>query len=40
MSGPHCNPSAREMLKRKNDETSQPKNTVWKGLEKFKDLDN
>ena len=40
MSGPHCNPSARELLKRMNDEKNQQQNPVWKGLEKFKDLDN
>jgi uncharacterized metal-binding protein YceD (DUF177 family) len=40
MSGPDCNPSAREMLKRMNDENSRQQNPVWKGLEKFKDLDN
>ena len=40
MSGPYCNPAAKEILKKMNDETNQPKNTVWKGLEKFKDLDN
>ena len=40
MSGPHCNPSAREMLNKINDENNQQQNPVWKGLEKFKDLDN
>jgi uncharacterized metal-binding protein YceD (DUF177 family) len=40
MSGPYCNPSARELLKRMNDEKNQQQNPVWKGLEKFKDLDN
>jgi uncharacterized metal-binding protein YceD (DUF177 family) len=40
MSGPYCNASAREMLKRMNDENSGQQNPVWKGLEKFKDLDN
>jgi len=40
MSGPHCNPSARDMLKKINDEINQQQNPVWKGLEKFKDLDN
>jgi len=40
MSGPYCNPSARDLLKRMNDESSNQQNPVWKGLEKFKDLDN
>jgi uncharacterized metal-binding protein YceD (DUF177 family) len=40
MSGPHCNPTAKELLKRLDDEKNQQQNTVWKGLEKFKDLDN
>jgi uncharacterized metal-binding protein YceD (DUF177 family) len=33
MSGPYCNPAAKEILEKMNDETNQPKNTVWKGLE-------
>lgn len=39
--GPHCNPAALEMLKKL--ETKEPEknsNPIWKGLEKFKDLDN
>jgi uncharacterized metal-binding protein YceD (DUF177 family) len=40
MSGPHCNPSAQELLKRINDESGNQQNPLWKGLEKFKDLDN
>jgi uncharacterized metal-binding protein YceD (DUF177 family) len=40
MSGPYCNPSARELLKRINDRDMKQENPVWKGLEKFKDLDN
>src|ERR1700730_7008351 len=39
MSGPHCNPSAREMLNKINDENNRQQNPVWKGLEKFKDLE-
>jgi len=40
MSGPYCNPSARDLLKRMNDEKADKQNPLWKGLEKFKDLDN
>lgn len=40
MSGPYCNKSARETLKKMRAGNDQPGNTVWKGLEKFKDLDN
>ena len=41
MDGPHCNPAAREMLnKLSNGEKEQKNNPIWKGLEKFKDLDN
>jgi uncharacterized metal-binding protein YceD (DUF177 family) len=39
MDGPHCNKSALDLLKKleaKKEETSNP---IWKGLEKFKDLD-
>lgn len=41
--GPHCNKSAMEMLKKleaeeKKDEEKE--NPIWKGLEKFKNLDN
>jgi len=41
MDGPHCNKAALEMLKKMEaDETAEPKeNPIWKGLEKFKDLD-
>jgi uncharacterized metal-binding protein YceD (DUF177 family) len=42
MDGPYCNPAARDVLKKmeareEKDETSNP---IWKGLEKFKDLDS
>jgi uncharacterized metal-binding protein YceD (DUF177 family) len=41
MDGPHCNPAAREMLnKLSNGDKEQKTNPIWKGLEKFKDLDN
>lgn len=43
MDGPHCNKAAHEMLKKleseeekKDEEKSNP---IWKGLEKFKDLE-
>lgn len=41
MDGPHCNKAALEMLKKlEADESAEPKeNPIWKGLEKFKDLD-
>lgn len=41
MDGPHCNQAALDMLKKMNtDETKVIKeNPIWKGLEKFKDLD-
>ena len=38
MDGPHCNPSAREVLKNMRPEENQGANPIWKGLEKFKDL--
>jgi uncharacterized metal-binding protein YceD (DUF177 family) len=41
MDGPYCNPAAREMLnKLSSDEKEKKENPIWKGLEKFKDLDN
>ena len=40
MDGPHCNPAAMDILKKLEPEGSDKKeNTIWKGLEKFKDLD-
>jgi uncharacterized metal-binding protein YceD (DUF177 family) len=40
MDGPHCNKTAREMLKKMDaEETETKENPIWKGLEKFKDLD-
>lgn len=38
--GPHCNKEVLEVLRKMSDEASSPANTVWKGLEKFKDLDS
>lgn len=41
MDGPHCNPGAREVLNKMSDEKGEQKeNPIWKGLEKFKDLEN
>lgn len=42
MDGPHCNTSAREMLKKLEAREPEKKdeNPIWKGLEKFKDLDS
>lgn len=40
MNGPHCNTTALDMLKKMEPEENQPKeNPIWKGLEKFKDLE-
>ena len=38
MDGPYCNPAAREVLKSMKP-AEQQQNSMWKGLEKFKDLD-
>ena len=41
MDGPHCNLSAIDVLKKLEPEEKETKqNPIWKGLEKFKDLDN
>ena len=39
MDGPYCNPAAREVLKNMKQPAEQQQNSIWKGLEKFKDLD-
>lgn len=40
MDGPHCNKAAMEMLKKMEaEENNKKENPIWKGLEKFKDLD-
>jgi uncharacterized metal-binding protein YceD (DUF177 family) len=40
MDGPFCNPEVREMLKKMEPEdVKRTENPIWKGLEKFKDLD-
>lgn len=41
MNGPHCNATAMEILKKlEPEETEIKENPIWKGLEKFKDLDS
>ena len=42
MDGPHCNPTALDILKKMEpeDKAKEEGNPIWKGLEKFKDLDN
>ena len=41
MDGPYCNLTAKDMLKKMNTDEAKVKkeNPIWKGLEKFKDLD-
>ena len=39
MDGPYCNPTAREILKNMRPDERQGTNQIWKGLEKFKDLE-
>ena len=38
--GPSCNKEVLEMLKRMNESNDKAGNPIWKGLEKFKDLDS
>jgi len=38
--GPHCNKEVLEMLKRMDEENQREANPIWKGLEKFKNLDS
>ena len=40
MDGPHCNKAARDLLKKMQSDSNGQPNTIWKGLEKFKDLDS
>ena len=40
MDGPYCNPAARDLLKKLDVKKEKTINPIWKGLEKFKDLDN
>lgn len=41
MDGPHCNTAAKEMLKKleTDEQVEEKENPIWKGLEKFKDLE-
>lgn len=39
MDGPHCNPTARELLNNMKAEGKEGTNPIWKGLEKFRDLE-
>lgn len=42
MNGPHCNPAALDMLKKlvsEEGKKEEKENPIWKGLEKFKDLE-
>lgn len=40
MDGPYCNPTARELLKNMQPRQEEDSRTgLWKGLEKFKDID-
>ena len=40
MDGPYCNKEAREMLKKLESDKADKENPIWKGLERFKDLEN
>ena len=40
MDGPYCNKEARDMLKKMGANDDKKDNPIWKGLEKFKDLEN
>ena len=41
MDGPYCNPSAMDVLKKMEpEEKEQKENPIWKGLEKFKNLED
>ena len=40
LGGPHCNKEVLAMLKKLEAKNDIPENPIWKGLEKFKDLDN
>ena len=39
MDGPYCNPAAREALMKMRQHDEEKQNPLWKGLEKFKDLE-
>ncbi|HJS55294.1 MAG TPA: DUF177 domain-containing protein [Chitinophagaceae bacterium] len=41
MDGPHCNPAAMDVLKKLEPDVKEPKeNPIWKGLERFKNLED
>jgi uncharacterized metal-binding protein YceD (DUF177 family) len=40
MDGPHCNPAALDILKKLEEPKEKKSNPIWKGLEKFRDLEN
>jgi hypothetical protein len=40
MGGPHCNKEVLEMLKKLEEQKQSSTNPLWKGLEKFKDLED
>ena len=40
MDGPYCNPAAREALQNMRKAAAEKENPLWKGLEKFKDLED
>ena len=39
MDGPHCNAAALEALKKLDTENGKKENPIWKGLEKFRDME-
>jgi len=39
LGGPHCNKEVLAVLKKMDKEKSNPENSLWKGLDKFKDLE-
>lgn len=39
MDGPYCNPSAKELLNNMRPAENEGTNPVWKGLEKFRDME-
>jgi uncharacterized metal-binding protein YceD (DUF177 family) len=39
MDGPHCNPAAREILNKLKQAEEERENPLWKGLDKFKNLE-
>jgi uncharacterized metal-binding protein YceD (DUF177 family) len=40
MDGPYCNKAAKELLTKLEHEEDKKDNPIWKGLEKFKDLED